>query len=64
MTDSERQALFLALRGPVDSIRDPAVVRQLEDIAAGQLWEIEPVMDNILRGRELQTDAIEQEGGQ
>lgn len=48
MTDSEREVLFRALLGPVDRITDSTVVKQLEEIAAGQLAEVGPVVDQLL----------------
>jgi len=53
MTDSEREVLFRALLGRVEEVRDPAVVKQLEEIAAGQLAEIELAVDQILHGAYL-----------
>lgn len=53
MTDSEREVLFRALVGRVEGVRDPAVVKQLEEIAAGQLAEIESAIDSLLWARLL-----------
>lgn len=62
MTDLERKVLFEALRGPVDSVRDPLVVQQLEDLAAGQLREIEEAVETLLHARLVEGFRIGVEG--
>ena len=52
MTEAEREVVFRALLGPTEGM--PAdVVRQLEEIAGGQVREIEPAVDGLLRAHFL-----------
>ena len=48
MTEAEREVVFRALLGPVERIPDRETVKLLEEIAAGQLREIEPAIDALL----------------
>ncbi len=48
MNERDREPLFSALLGPVDRVDDPGVIAQLEEIACGQLAEIEPTVDELL----------------